>query len=30
MQNKNTWPISTPDQYNMDQEYIEKLEKAVK
>lgn len=30
MKNKIAWPISTPKQYNMDQECFEKIEKAVK
>lgn len=30
MQNKNTWPISTPDKLNMDQAQIENLEYPVR
>ncbi len=30
MNSKNSWPVSTPAQNNMDQEYMEMLDKAVK
>jgi hypothetical protein len=30
MQKKNPWPISNPDEHNMDQEYLDKLDNAVK